>query len=218
MVINIHTHHPKGEAHLKEVENLRPGISASGKTAFFSVGLHPWFLQEDTFESDLNWLEQHAYRPEVLAVGEAGLDKICATPMELQLLAFEACAEIAEQCQKPLIIHCVRAHSEVYQCKQLWRPKQPWILHGFDKHLQTAAMFEQAGFYFSFGKALFHENSHAAETLRATAPDRIFVETDDAAELEIAQVYERAAQCLGLDSQQFSEQIQRNFESVFMSP
>lgn len=160
-----------------------------------------------------NWLAQQAVSTQTLAIGEAGLDKVCKTPWDLQIQAFQMCVQASEAFEKPLIIHCVRAYPEIIALKKAWKPRQKWIFHGFDKNLPTAAMLLRAGCSLSFGAALFHANSHAAESLLATPEDRFFLETDDA-DLNIQTVYEKAAAVRGVPFSNLVELMQRNFEKV----
>jgi TatD DNase family protein len=154
------------------------------------------------------WLQEQADRPDICAIGEAGLDKACKTSWELQMLAFQQCVAVSESTKKPLILHCVRAYSEIIALKKKWKPSQTWIFHGFDKNLPTAAMALRAGCYLSFGSALFKENSHAAESLLATPDDRLFLETDTAA-ISIEAVYEKAASIRGLRISTLEQMLER---------
>lgn len=213
MLINLHTHHPAGNNTCLEIENLRPGQEKT--TRFCSAGLHPWFLSEETLLSDCNWLREMAARPGVLAIGESGLDHIAKTPRDLQLRAFRESIAVSESTGKPLIIHCVRAHDEVLALKKELQPQQPWIFHGFNKHPKLAHMMVQAGCCLSFGKALFHPDSHAAAALAEIPADRFFLETDDATGLTIEEVYSRAALLRHETTASVIGLVQVNFERFF---
>lgn len=195
-LLNVHTHYPTGNPVADEIVNVRPGESSGLLPNLYSAGLHPWFLTEMSLNSDLEWLRSHAV--DAIAIGEAGLDKLVNVPANLQMAAFRACIAVSEQSGKPLIIHCVKAFDAVIALKKSLKPSQPWIIHGFDKHPQTAGELLRAGCYLSFGKALFNERSHAAGSLRATPADRFFLETDDAQDLNIEAVYARAAEIRGV--------------------
>ena len=67
----------------------------------------------------------------MLAVGEAGLDKLAEAPLTLQIEVFEYQARLAEEANKPLIIHLVKAVDELLKLKQKIQPVKPWIIHGF---------------------------------------------------------------------------------------
>ncbi len=216
--INLHTHHPTGAPDVFEVESLHYGQPASGKTSLVSVGLHPWHLRDIDFPAAASWLRQQAAKPDTVAIGEAGLDKVIETPWEKQVQAFKLCLQVAAEFDKPLIIHCVKAHGEVLQL--LHRP--PFarrkgafaIFHGFDKHPQTAQMLLAAGCYLSFGAALFRENSPAAAALEQTPADRFFLETDDKI-FDIKAVYAKAAEIRGVLADQVKVQVWDNFHAAF---
>ena len=178
MLIDIHSHKAPLQTGTLTIVNhahTRAGVAHEP----FSAGLHPWFLDKSTLQDAKNWLQTQLTIPGCVAVGEAGLDKICDTDWQLQLEAFAYCVEMANTSSKPLVIHCVRAFNEILELKKRLRPLQPWIFHGFDKNATTARMLLQAGCYLSFGAALFRHNSHAADAFRQTPSDRFFLETDD---------------------------------------
>ncbi len=197
MLVNIHTHFPTLQPGSLEIESVYFGQIQAPRSKHRSVGLHPWYLEGIDLEEAAKWLQEQADRADTCAIGEAGLDKVCKTPWELQVLAFQSCAAVSESTKKPLILHCVRAYSEIIALKKEWKPSQAWIFHGFDRNLPTAAMALRAGCYLSFGSALFKENSHAAESLLATPDDRFFLETDTS-KIEIESIYEKAASIRGL--------------------
>lgn len=213
--INLHTHLPSHDPAVLAVRNLhqRDGLPPENFAAC-TVGLHPWFLEKESLETDFQWLAQNSGCPNVLAIGECGLDRAVAVPMDLQETAFLRQAELAETLGKPMILHCVRAHERLAQMRKTLRPRQPWIFHGFDKHPQTARMLLGAGCHLSFGAALFRENSHAADALRQTPTDRFFLETDDKS-LEISAIYERAAHIFGIKLDDLAAQVQANFQHMF---
>jgi len=212
--INLHTHHPTLSPEIFEIESVFYGQPEPLRAAHGSVGLHPWYLEGIDLDAAVAWLQKQTAKPEILALGEAGLDKVCKTPWDLQLLAFQRCVEISEAFRKPLILHCVRAYSELIALKKAWKPVQPWIFHGFDKHTETAAMLLTAGCFLSFGAALFRENSKAAESLQAIPADLFFLETDDAV-VTIEAIYARAAAIRGLDPGALQEIVSGTFSRVF---
>lgn len=192
MLINIHTHFPTLQPGAFEIESVYFGQTQTPCSRHRSVGLHPWYLDGIDLEEADKWLQEQAASADTCAIGEAGLDKVSKTPWDQQVLAFQRCVAVSESTKKPLILHCVRAYSEIIVLKKEWKPRQAWIFHGFDKNLPTAAMLLRAGCFLSFGSALFKENSHAAESLLATPNGRFFLETD-ASTTTIEAVYEKAA-------------------------
>ncbi len=78
-----------------------------------SAGIHPWYVDLNE-EAQWEALVKYAEKPQVIAIGECGLDKLCATEWNRQLHLFEKQIVLANELKKPLIIHCVRAYHEVF--------------------------------------------------------------------------------------------------------
>lgn len=209
--VNLHTHVPGSGPDILVVENLYWDQAPGGISRFYSAGLHPWYLPADNLQPALDWLQDQASKPETLFIGETGLDKVCPTPWSLQTEAFAACLRVADSVGKPLVIHCVKAFDEVLRTLKTARPHQPAVFHGFDKHPQTARQILEAGCYLSFGAALFRVGSHAAEALRQTPADRLFLETDDK-DLDIRTVYARAAELRSDDLEILKMQVWENLQ------
>ena len=94
----------------------------------------------------------------VVAVGEAGLDKVCTTDFVLQQTVFSAHIQLANELQKPLIVHCVRAHAEAMQLLKKNKVKVPVLFHGFTKSKELALQLMAQGYYLSFGHGLMKNN------------------------------------------------------------
>lgn len=225
--IDIHTHRDTNIAslclrNLDVSELANDGLPLADVTTdmtddgpWFSVGLHPWFIDRQDIEFALTRLDDLCRNRRVLAVGECGLDKCIATPLERQLTIFKRQIALSERLDKPLLIHCVRAFNELQQLKNALSPKQAWIVHGFTGHKTLAEQLVKQGFHLSFGKALLQPESKASAAFLTTPPDRRFLETDDAAGLQIGEIYQAAAKMAGLNLSALQELIQANFERVF---
>lgn len=214
MFFNLHTHRPTLAPETVEIESVYFGQDKIPVSPRRSVGLHPWYLQEVNWNAAEQWLQEQASLPKVVAIGEAGLDKVTATSWELQVRAFQMCSDIAEAFLKPMVIHCVRAFGEILTFKKQWKPAQPWIFHGFNKSAETAGTLLNAGCRLSFGAALFRDNSHAAEALRQTPSDRFLLETD-VSDFSIRQVYERAAEVRNIPLADLEQLVEANFRALF---
>lgn len=220
--LDIHTHR------LPQV----PGeaiVNCSNETFFpqeggwYSVGIHPWTIpalcagREDSFlgSRDLYELESHlkvlASHPQVLAVGESGLDKLTAAPLSLQIALFKRQALLAMETGKPLVIHLVRAVAELLALKRTLRPTNPWIIHGFRGKAALAEDYLRHGFFLSFGEK-FQE-----EALRLTPVDRLFVETDES-NVGINELYERLAAVRGVSPEEFKKSVKENIVRAFFNP
>ena len=137
--VDIHTHRlPQvpGTA----IANCYPETFSPQSGGWYSVGIHPWHIGrsgggysgvEGPVASRVCGLEELVRHPQVLAVGEAGLDKLADAPMDLQVEVFRCQACLAEEVGKPLVIHLVKAVDELLKVKRDLRPSNPWIIHGF---------------------------------------------------------------------------------------
>ncbi len=213
-LLNLHTHHPTRAPGFVEIESVYLGQIKAPAADWYSVGLHPWYVQGLDSAAAGQWLRVEAARADVLAVGEAGLDKVTTTPWVDQLAAFRLCVEVSEEAGKPLIIHCVRAFSEILAEKKRVRPRQPWIFHGYAKAEKTAEQLLHEGCYLSFGAALLSKGHPAQTALKHCPPDRFFFETDDQA-ISIREIYHQAAVLLNLPEQAVKQQVWSNFQQVF---
>lgn len=170
--------------------------------SFASIGLHPWHA-EDLTEGSLLLLEEKLLRfPRVVALGEAGLDRVCSTPYSKQLYFFREEVKLADRLDLPLIIHLVRAQDDLVRLKKELRPHSPWLIHGFRGKLEQTTQLLRLGFYLSFGRH-FHSESLAL----AYGEGRAFLETDDVPDLSIASVYEEASRSLGISLEELREKL-----------
>lgn len=217
--LNFHTHNFLSKPDEKSIYNLLIQDAdefESLQNDWISVGIHPWYADAENWESQLRIVEKMAPHEQVLAIGECGLDRLIALPLDLdkQLTIFEAQAKLAEQVQKPVIIHCVRAFNELLQWKKRAIPTVPLIIHGFNNKPEIAKQLIAQGFYFSLGPALLKTDSNAAKALKIIPFSRLFLENDDR-DIPIGTVYEAAAIHLEMTVSALKNQIWTNFATVF---
>lgn len=167
-----------------------------------SCGIHPWYIYN--VREQMEELRRRLSAPETVAIGEAGLDKLAESPMDIQKEVFLAQAFLAEETRKPLIIHCVRAWQELIACRKEVRPDMPWVIHGFRGNGELAAQLIHLGFYLSFG------DRFNPSAVRAAWPDSLFLETDDKP-VDIRLVYQGVAESLRVPERDVLAQIARNF-------
>jgi len=211
---DIHTHHRKGKPCLKEIYNIVAGKEKPLQDDWFSVGIHPWFLSEEF----LPILDSFANQDNCLAIGECGLDfmpqRILHHNIAEQTRFFLYQVALAERLHKPLIIHCVKCFDKILQFKKQQNPTVPWIIHGYQKGFALAQQLVDAGFYLSFGAALF-THSQNAQALKSIPLEKVFFETDDQKKYDITAVYRQAAQILQVPLDSLQQQITLNFKKVF---
>lgn len=208
--VDIHTHRlPQmpGSA----IVNRYPDTLVMEAGVWYSVGIHPWLVGSGitpAIRHGMDILPVLAGHPQVLAMGEAGLDKLADAPMSVQMEVFEYQARLSEELGKPLIIHLVKAADELLKLKQRIQPANPWIIHGFRGKAVLAEEYLRHGLYLSFGER------YQEEALRVTPACRLFLETDEST-VPIMDLYSRAAEIRCTSLANLTEAIRENIGKVF---
>jgi TatD DNase family protein len=212
--IDIHTHTEESSESLLQIINLNLE-SPCPKQGFYSYGIHPWALDNADFQAEkaLQTLEEKLKLPQVLALGEAGLDKMHRASYERQIELFERQIELSEALQKPMILHDVRSHNEIIALRKKHKAQQPWIVHGFNGTEQDIQQLTGQGMYLSVGEALLHPERKIYKSFKFIDLDYLFLETD-MAEIGVEKVYEAAAKLLEIDLPTLRTRIFANFARI----
>ena len=212
--VDIHTHIARANDNLIQILNLDLNQTCP-KQGYYSYSIHPWALDEVEFQAEkaLQALEEKLELPQVIALGEAGLDKMHKASFERQIELFERQIELSEALQKPMILHDVRSHNEIIALRKKHKAKQPWILHGFSGTEQDVKQLIGQGFYLSVGENLLHPERKIHKSFKFIDLNYLFLETD-MAEIEIEKVYETAANLLGMDLSALQTRIFANFARI----
>lgn len=170
---DIHSHNFLGE---KTIRNVFPRDIEKFIKQYphqpISVGIHPWFISND-WEQDFLLIEKYAQSDLVIAIGETGLDKKCTTDFFLQKQVFERHTLLSERLEKPLILHIVSAYDELLHYKNLFKPKQQWVIHGFRGNEILAKQLLEKNIFLSLGE------KYNPNTLRFLRKHTFFTETDE---------------------------------------
>lgn len=212
-LIDLHTHRVKDEGDIQILNIFAQELTDAESDFPFSVGLHPWHIGQVNLQKCFEAIEASMRQKNMLAVGECGLDRSIATDFELQKYCFTQQIQIAEKHNKPLIIHCVRAYSDLQNLKKETRSEIPWIIHGYNGNLVTILSLIKQGFYFSVGESLL-KNESKLIVFQSIPVERLFLETD-AQDISIHKVYQLAMQLLNMDKKMLTEIISNNFNSLF---
>ena len=213
--IDIHTHTYKNQPETIQLLNVFPEEQEKWQfPCYFSVGLHPWYVNEDTWKHKVEIVRLASSLPNVMAIGETGLDKAVGVAMPVQLAAFEEQLLIAENSRKAVIIHCVRSYSEILAYRKKSDRSIPWIFHWYNSNEQTARELIRKNCFLSFGHMLFNEQSKAYNVFKNMPAENIFLETDDAG-YTIQQVYEQAALIRNIHRDTLKSLILDNFARCF---
>lgn len=210
--INLHTHRPTGSGDLIEVVNVELSYALPNPLPeYCSLGIHPWRSSENTDASKLFYFSNNK---QVITIGETGLDKLRGGSYEQQQTLFRKHIEVSEKLHKPLIIHCVKYFNEIITLRTELKPKQAWILHGFNGSKQLIEQAASNGLYFSFGRSLLNPKSKAAQNLKYVPMNRLFFETDDSDE-KIETIYTKASKLLDTEVTDLMSITLDNFNNIF---
>lgn len=171
MILDVHSHrptpYPQGVVCLMD---CRLPL-ADGQA--YSVGIHPWDTAAPLTEDVWVQFEQVASNPQVVAIGECGIDLTKGGAMFRQLQVFRRQVEISERLQKPLVIHCVKGADIIMGLKRDLNPKQYWVIHGFRGKPELARQLVSKGIFLSFGEKF------NADTVMSMPPGMFLAETDE---------------------------------------
>ncbi len=175
MILDVHTHrkppYPEG------IISVAPDELPEELTAQrYSVGIHPWKIPAGgVSEEEMDKLRKAALRPDVVAIGECGIDLMREgmAPAAIQMNVLKKHIEISESVKKPLILHSVKGQEIICGMRKEMKPEQEWIIHGFRGKPTILDMYLKAGIAVSYGE---HFNE---ESVRRTPPDKLYTETDE---------------------------------------
>lgn len=170
---DIHSHDTSRATDGSTIVSQRPGATIH-PDGWYSVGIHPWDTSDPVTLSTLRSLCIDAQSPRVIAIGEAGIDRLRGGDLDTQLRLFRLHARLARKLHKPLIIHCVRAYDLLLaEARRLHPQPGEWIIHGFRGNPILAAQLLRAGIDISLG-----EKHHPDLPGTTIPPHRLHHETD----------------------------------------
>jgi len=205
MIVDAHTHRAASRSavrvlSLAELRLERP------LTTPFAVGLHPWDLSQATLQ-DRTHIQKLASSPSCVAIGETGLDRVRATPWALQLDWLQWHWRLAEELNKPLVLHAVRASSDLLQLLKQRPPQTPWQWHDFSgpQAIIKSVLKLHPQMYFSFSPRGVRRRDFL-QLWESVPADRRLLETDDS-EWTIQELYQTV--------QPPEDGLKQNFERLF---
>lgn len=170
-IIDIHTHNLEAREALIAVDprqfDPRPDLC-------YSVGFHPWHDVERLTDDDFALLERCARHPQVLAIGEAGMDRLRGAALDVQREVFVRHLRLAHELAKPVVVHCVRTAQDILAARHAAQLDDvTLIIHGMRGNAHVARTLLDGGCYLSYGERF----NRAA--VAVTPLDRLLIETDD---------------------------------------
>lgn len=148
----------------------------------FAIGLHP--LDADRWTSDLRnqiWEIARSDRRNV-AIGELGLDFYKADNPAKQKEVLIAQLDMAYQLNKPIIVHCREAASDLRAIfTDFWQSHAPLqgVMHCWNGSPEETQWFLDLGLYISFsGVVTFKKAEKVQASAQMVPSDRLLIETD----------------------------------------
>ncbi len=162
---------------------------------FAAVGLHPihtkgkkikeeinaWRNEREAEEFDYEAYKKLAQEPKVVAIGEMGLDYYHLDKGQeeeqkiLQKENFLKQLKLAQELNKPVIVHCREAHNDLIEILKNY--KLAGVLHSFSGRWSQAQEYLEMGFYLGFNGIITFARDY--DRVVAEAPlERLLVETD----------------------------------------
>lgn len=216
------------------------------KQVWASVGFHPnhanenWFhdqneQKESTQEKySKKILKELAEDPKVISIGECGLDYYRISNeggvKEKQKEFFLSQIELANEVQKPLMIHCRNAFGDLIEVLKTNNSKlktdAPGVIHFFTGKKEDAEQLLEMGFAFTFGGVITFARDYD-EIIKYIPLDRILSETDApyvAPEPHrgkrnepsfILETVKRLAELKSVELEKMQEQILANANQIF---
>ena len=148
---------------------------------FATAGIHPHHALELTAEQ-LEELRQLAREPQVLAIGECGLDYYRNyAPHEAQRRAFHDQLQLAARLGKPLFLHQRDAHPDFLAIlREHWRDLSGGVAHCFTGGAAELDSYLDLGLAIGITGWICDERrgTHLLELVRRIPADRLLLETD----------------------------------------
>ena len=158
----------------------RKRFAAGYPGLYITAGLYPSESERGDLADVLKVLELQAADPEVVAVGEAGIDYHWnfATPARQKAL-FRFQAALASELNKPLVVHSREAGDDTYECLSAVKPKAGGVIHCFSEDREAAKRYIDLGFRISFaGNVTYPKAENLHETAANIPLDSLLLETD----------------------------------------
>ncbi len=146
---------------------------------YAAVGIWPGNTGSIT-EDDIAACRELAAHKKVVAIGEIGLDyHYDDVPRDVQKYWFRRQLALAEEVNRPVVVHEREAHGVGMEIVREWADRVPGVFHCFSGSAEMAKELVRLGWYVSFtGVVNFKNARKAVEAVKAVPMDRIMIETD----------------------------------------
>lgn len=147
---------------------------------FAMMGLHPCYVKPETWEKELEIVENYLNQRTFPAIGEIGIDLYWdKTTLDIQIKAFEKQIDWAIEKDLPIVIHTRESFEETFEVLERKRhPKLRGIFHCFSGTLEQAKHAIDLGFVLGIGGVVTFKNGKIDQFLHEIPLNKIVLETD----------------------------------------
>jgi len=209
-------------------------LAAKYEDIFPCLGLHPYFMDEHR-EEHLEKLEELlADNPQVVAVGEIGIDfwnSPSPEEKDRQWYFFDAQLKLAKKHDLPVVLHIRKAMDEVTKrLRQLQLPKGG-LAHAFSGSQQQAEKLVKLGFKLGLGGALTYPRAQKLRRVAANLPVTSFLLETDSPDMplngqqgqrnepsNIPLIQKNLAELRQMDEQQLVDDLEKNIHDLLQLP
>ena len=196
---------------------------------YAAVGVHPDNVATLT-DADIEKLRDMCHEPEVVALGEIGLDYYYEEPVrQIQQEWFARQLVLAREVKLPVIIHSREAAKDTLDIMQAHRAGEiGGVVHCFSYAKEMAREYLNMDFYFGIGGVITFKNAKKLkEAVQYIPMDKILLETDSPylspephrgernSSLNLPFVVEAIAELKGISSEEVVETTERNARKLF---
>jgi TatD DNase family protein len=144
-----------------------------------SAGFHPLSLEDDTEEGWATLIEL-AEAPEVVAIGETGLDYYYDPSQgEQQRISFRRHLKLSQKVNKPIIVHIRDAFQDVFEITAQEGIPAGGVVHCFTGGVEECERALALGYHISLsGIVTFKNAKNIQEAVPMIPLDRLLLETD----------------------------------------
>ncbi len=193
---------------------------------YAAVGLHPGGREE----FDYDYFFKLAKNEKVVGIGECGLDYYHTKDIKLwekQKEIFIKHIKLANETNKPLIIHCRDAHDDLLEILRLKAKLPKGVMHFFTGTLEQAKKYIDLDFNVSFSGVITFTSAYN-EVVKNIPLEKILVETDCPfvapvpyrgkrnEPAYVKYVAQKIAELRGLSFDEVAEQTTRNARKLFV--
>ena len=176
--LDFHTHQPyhPSQGYVSVRSYSPPLLQSSISQEYFTAGLHPW---ETALPENRQWIETELVpclkQANCLGLGEVGLDRGRGAALPEQQALLELQLDIAKRLQLPIVVHCVRAWSELMASFKRVKPTTAKAIHGYNGSYHVLQSLLAEDWYIS---PQIRRNGTMEQLVSNIPVNRLLLETD----------------------------------------